>query len=233
MSPLRYITLGALALAAVTLAPSTAEASAANYTAPWCKSKGTSDQVIVKGAFASLIFRADGDLVLEPTNHLVSKIWSSGTAGTGARVCWTADGTLVVRDAAGATLWSKSGGSLPSLPPGDYAYTVAPTLTQCELSATYKVYGKPSIVGPFPTYPAPGDSQVTPWNSPLFTKGKLWIREATCPVVSESGVGDDWCLDTAAERVVLESASSKLVWKPGGQLVLVGTGLAEGRQITS
>ncbi len=238
MSPLKYIVLGALALAAVAFAPSTAEAGITNYTAPWCKPKGTSDQVIVKGAFASLIFRTDGDLVLEPTNHLVSRIWSSGTAGTGDQVCWTTDGTLAVRNAAGATLWSKSGGTVSNLPPsGEYAYTIAPTLTQCDLSATYKVYGRYSITGTFPTFPtsptspAPAGSQVTPWNSPLLFKSKLWTRAATCPVVSESVVGDDWCLDTAAERVVLESGSSRLVWRRGGQLALVGTGLAEGRQV--
>ncbi len=233
MSPFKYIVLGALALGAVAFAPGTAEADMQNFTAPWCKQKGASDQVIVEGAFASLIFKADGDLVLQPTNRLVSKIWSSGTAGAGAKVCWTAGGTLAVRDAAGATLWSKSGGTLPSLPPGDYAYTLAPALAQCDLSATYKVYGRQPITGTFPTsptFPLPG-SQVTPWGSPLFTKGKLWTREATCPVVSESVVGDDWCLDTAAERVVLESASSRLVWKQDGQLALLGTGIAEGQQV--
>lgn len=113
-----------------------ADAGITNYTAPWCKPKGTSDQVIVKGAFASLIFRADGDLVLEPTNHLASRIWSSGTAGTGDQVCWTIDGTLAVRDAAGATLWSKSGGTVSNLPPsGEYAYTIA-----VELPIRLKLY---------------------------------------------------------------------------------------------
>jgi hypothetical protein len=235
LSPLKHIALGALALVVLALAPATAEASMTNFTAPWCKQKGATDQVIVSGALASLIFRADGDLVLQPTNHLVSKIWSSGTAGTGAKICWTAAGTLAVHDAAGATLWSRSGGTLPSLPPGEYAYTLAPSLAECDLSAAYKVYGKPSTTGTFPTSSSdptfsPG-SGVTPWNSPLLTKGALWTRAATCPVVSESVVGDDWCLDTAAERVVLQGASSKLVWRQGGQLALLGTGLADDRQI--
>ncbi len=240
MSPLKHIVLGALALATLAIAPATAEASMTNYTATWCKQKGTSDQVIVNGAFASLIFKADGDLVLQPTNHLVSKIWSSGTggtAGTGHEVCWEADGTLVVRDAAGGARWWKSGGTLPSQPPGEYAYQLTPALTQCDLSATYKVHGRYEITGTFPTDPTeptsppPGDSQVTPWNSPVLSKGKLWTRDATCPAVSESIVGDDWCLDTSAERVILQSGSSRLVWKTDGHLALIGTGLAEGQQI--
>ena len=243
MSPLKHIVLGALALGALAIGPGTAEASMTNYTATWCRSKGTSDQIIVEGAFASLIFKADGDLVLQPTNRLVSKIWSSGTAGTGtagtgAKVCWTADGTLTVHDAAGGTLWSKGGGTLPDLAPGEYAYQLTPSLAQCDLSARYKVYGKSPISSPFPTAPSsfeplePLDplEPVTPWNSPVIAKGTLWTRAATCPAVSESVVGDDWCLDDSAEREILQTPSSRLVWKQG-YLALVATGIREGQQI--
>lgn len=216
MNQLKPIILGALAAtAALAAAPRTAEAALENKTAAWCKQKTAEDQTVVAGGSASLIFKANGDLVLQPLNHLVAKIWSSGTAGSGEQVCWGSDGALSVRDAAGATLWSKSGGSVPDPGSTTFQYRLAPKLAGCDLSARYTVYRSVSL----------------PWGTVKLTVGvgDLWTREATCPEISESVVGDDWCFDASADRQILQSGSARLVWKQSGDLQLLGTGLAEGK----
>jgi hypothetical protein len=222
LSILKYLVLGALAVAALALRPGTAEAALENQTQSWCKQKGTADQILVDGGFASLIFKADGDLVLQPENHLVNKIWSSGTAGTGAKACFQPSGTLAVFDAAGTKIWSKSGGAVPDPGFGTYPYQISLSLSQCTLSAKYKVFAPAT----WPPSPFGAWSPTVVW-----ARGTLWSQPVACPVVSQSVVGDDWCLDTTAERTIVQSSWSKLLWKPSGALALVGTGLREGQQL--
>lgn len=219
MSILKYLVLGALAIAALVLRPGTAEASLENHTQAWCKPRTDADQTIVDGAFAQLIFKADGDLVLQPLNHLVKKIWSSGTGGTGAKLCLDTSGALAIYDAAGARLWSRSGGSVPEPGPGTYPYDDILRLSQCNLQSRYRIYYSTS----------------DGWSlgDPIRTRGTLWSQDAACPVVSQSVVGDDWCLDNTAEREIVQTPWSKLVWKPGGSLALVGTGISEGQVLWS
>ena len=224
MSILKYLVLGALAVAALALRPGTAEAALENHTLSWCKQRGATDQVLLDGGFASLIFKADGDLVLQPENHLVNKIWSSGTSGTGARVCFQPSGALAVFDAAGTKIWSKSGGAVPDPGFGTYSYQITLKLSQCTLAAKYKIY-TPTTYPPEP---------IGVWSPTVVqTSGTLWSQPVACPVVSQSVVGDDWCLDNTAERTIVESSWSKLRWKPTGVLALVGTGLREGQELWS
>lgn len=219
MTIFKHIALGALAAAALAIAPATAEAALQNQTQTWCKQKTAEDQVLASSASASLIFKADGDLVLQPLNHVVSKIWSSGTAGTGHEVCWDESGTLTVRDAAGAPRWSKGHGA-PSIPdPGTatYSYRIVLRLFGCDLSARYTVY-RPFSSG---------------WSPFPVDAGVVWTRAATCPAVSQSVVGDDWCFDSSVDRELLQSAASRLVWKAAGHLALYGTGIAAGKLLWS
>jgi hypothetical protein len=219
LSILKYLVLGALAIAALVLRPGTAEASLENHTQAWCKPRTDADQILLDGAFAQLIFKADGDLVLQPLNRLVKKIWSSGTGSTGAKICFDTSGALAIYDAAGARLWSRSGGSAPDPGPGTYPYDDILRLSQCNLQGRYRIY-RPTSDG---------------WSlgDPILTRGTLWSQDAACPVVSQSVVGDDWCLDNTAEREIVQTPWSKLLWKPGGSLALVGTGISEGQVLWS
>ena len=221
MSILKYLVLGALVVATLVLRPGTAQAALENHTQSWCKQQGAADQVLLDGGFASLIFKADGDLVLQPANHLVAKIWSSGTGGSGAKVCLQPGGTLAVYDAAGAQIWAKSGGAVPDQGTGTYPYQITLSLSQCILSARYTIYA-PLAAPPYDAWSP---------TAPVLRRGTLWSQLAACPVVSQSVVGDDWCLDSTASREIVQTPWSKLVWQPGGALALVGTGISEGHEL--
>lgn len=223
MSPTKYLVLAALGLGALAVDSRAAEASMSNHTHAWCKSRGAEDQVLAQGDSSQLVWTPDGDVVLQPLNKLVHKIWSSGTAGAGDKVCWETSGTLAVYDAAGAKLWSQGGtGTVPE--PGisaTYRYSLSPWLSGCDFSARYVI-----------------DVQLTPppiasWVSDV-SHGKLWTRATACPKASQGMVGDDWCLDLpppGEDRPIVQSPWSELVWTPDGDLVHRGTGIAAGRQI--
>lgn len=223
MSPLEYLVLAALGLGALAIESGTAEASMFNNTHAWCKSRGAEDQILAQGDSSELVWTPDGNVVLQPLNKLVHKIWSSGTAGAGDKVCWETSGTLAVYDAAGAKRWSQGGtGTVPEPNiSATYRYSLSPWLSGCDFSARYVIDLRAT--------PPPIES----WLSDV-SHGKLWTRATACPKASQGMVGDDWCLDLPApdkERPVVQSQWSELVWMPDGNLVHRGTGIAAGRQI--
>lgn len=208
MSHLKYIVLGALSLGALAIEPGTAEAALQNVTEAWCKPTGAEDQVIVAGASSTLIWKSSGELVLEPNNRVAPRIWSSGTAGAGARLCWSAAGVLSVHHASGATLWSRGDGVVPAPPIGDFRYEARPSLSGCTLSARYTVS---------PLIPA------IPWFSVPTIEGQLWSEPGTCPEVSPTVAGNGWCMDTSASRTIVQNRWAELRWMTYGQLVLRAT----------
>lgn len=222
MSPLKYLVLAALGLGALAIDSGTADASPLNTTATWCKARTTTDQVLVEDGFASLRWTPDGDVVLQPTNHFVPKIWSSGTGGAGDKVCWEDTGTLAIYDAAGAKLWSRSGGTVPDPSPGiNYQAKVDLSLTNCDLLARYSSRAQVLFGGGW-----------SPWH--VYASRELWTPAPTCPVPTQGLVADDWCLDAPAaghELTILQSSVSELVWTPDGILVQRGTGIAAGREV--
>lgn len=196
----------ALALALAVLVLTAGAASAANETVRTCWPRSEQGQTILSSAEALLRWTGQGELVLEPTQTLVKKIWSSGTAGHGAQLCWEKRGAYVIYDAADAPLWAKEGAAPPT---SSVSVKTRAELHGCSLKGTYRV----SLLGV------------------VLSKGTLWTEEAPCPAVSPSVVASDWCMDNTVERTVAASTWSELVWKPGGFLRLRGTGSAAGVEL--
>ncbi len=227
MTTPKYLILAALGFGALAFDSGAAEASTyTNRTVPWCMPRLSLDLTVVSGASAVLIWKATGDLVLEPKNHFSPWIWSSGTAGQGKKLCFEANGTLAVHDSTNAKIWSQGGGSValpPSSPSLDYDYVIKPSISGCSLSAQYKVY-------------AAQPAGMEPWqpSGPPAGQGTLWTKAGICPAESESATSTGWCITSAASgpQRILESKWAELVYRPySGYLELVGRGTAAGQQI--
>lgn len=206
VSPLAALLGAALALAVLVLTAGTA--SAANTTVRTCWPRSDQGQTILSSSEALLRWTGEGELVLEPTQTLVKKIWASGTAGRGEKLCWNSNGTFAIYDAAGARLWSI--GSETALPPLSGSYKTRPELDGCTLKGTFT------------------------WKlNSLFARknGTLWSQVAPCPVLSPSVVASEWCMDNTVENTVATSPWSQLVWKPDGTLRINGSGTAEGAEL--
>ena len=213
MSTLKYAALGALALAALAVAPDPAEAGTTNNTATWCKTKGPKDAHILSDSSSTLVWKTTGELVLEATNHLAARIWSSGTANQGSKLCFESDGDLSIYNSSNTKLWSQSGGSVPTYS-GLYnvKYEIEPSMSDCDLSAKYTA-----------TYSYLGISATQ--------TGTLWTKAGDCPVAGKTAIANNWCADNTEEAILLQDDWSQLVWKPAGFLALIGTGTAAGTQI--
>lgn len=204
------VLLFTLALAA--LAPPVEAAPYTNRTVRTCWAREATARTIVASNAALLRWRADGELVMEPTQSLVKKLWSSGTKDRGAQLCWEPRGAFVIYDAGGAAIWQQEGPPPPTSGPTsvELALETKPVLTACSLSAAYQLFW--------------GD-----WG-PLVTE-TMWTRENACPVTSSSVVASGWCMDNTIERIVAATPWSELIWKPGGFLRLRGTGVAAGQEL--
>lgn len=213
----KYIVFAALCLGALAIAPGAAEASTlTSRTQPWCKIRGPEDVHVISSASATLTWKPSGDLVLEPTNHFVPQIWSSGTGGNGHILCMTGGGALEIYNLAGARIWVQSGSSVPSPPPfwPSFDYVVELSLRGCTLSARYKMYmASPS---------APPPSSTLSWQptGSLALQGQLWTKAGTCPEAAPSVTKAGWCMDTSANRTIAHDGWAKLRWMMWGQLVL-------------
>ncbi len=160
---------------------------------------------------ATLLWTAEGDLRLKPTNSFVDYLWSSGTAGVGVAACFRANGDLVVKDAAGAVVWSRSGSSVPTYQGQAYStYQITLRLDGCALSAGYVRWG--SFAG-------------------VIDRGDLWSTPATCPPVPQAAIENGWCMDTTEEQTLAKTRWSELVWTTDGNLRLRGLGSAAGTEL--
>lgn len=234
MSMTRYLVLAALGLGALALDASTAEAyDITNRTIGWCKDRPTEDQSIIASDSAVLLWKADGNLVLAPTNHLANQIWSSDTAGEGEQLCFGNTGAVTVHDAAGATIWKHGGGSVPTWMPGleagqPYDWIVRLKLVGCSLGADHTLYEAS------PDAPEPTETQ--PWKPSGRAKwgGLQWLKEGVCPVASRHSISTGWCIAPGASgpQTILQGKWAELVWRPySGYLQLVGTGSAAGQEL--
>ncbi len=235
MSMTKYLVLAALGLGALALDASTAEAySITNRTVGWCKDRPTEDQSIIGGEAAVLLWKADGNLVLAPTNHLAPQIWSSDTAGEGERLCFSDTGGLTVHDAAGATIWSHgTGTTVPTYMPNldldrEYDWVVRLMFVGCGLGAHTTLYEAA------PGAPEPTETQ--PWKPSGGAKwaGLTWLKQGVCPVASKHAISTGWCIDPGASgpQTILQGKWAELVWRPySGYLQLMGTGSAAGQQL--
>lgn len=226
MSTTKFAILGALGLATVAIAHGTADATFINNTEVWCKTKSTVDQTIISSASAVLVFKSDGDVVLEPLNKVASKIWSAGKAGQGEKLCFESDGKLNLYNAAGASIWNLPGSAtsvssttMSSL----WSYDVTDAnlvLNDCTLAATYTAEDIAINIGDVDK-----------------TSGTFWSKTGTCPTdvgtaISNTVDGvDGWCMDTTEAGVIIESAWSNLNWQSDGNLVLYATGIDAGTAI--
>jgi uncharacterized protein YxjI len=219
VSPLKYLVLAALGLGALAIDSGAAEASMTNHTRGWCKLRGPADQSILGSDSATLVWKSNGNLVLEPTDQLVPKIWSSGTASRGMRLCWDDSGGFSIYDLSATKIWSQSGGSVP--PPPDpflpYDYVIEPTLSACTLSSRYTMYAARG----------PASSGSLRWepSGPEIKRGKLWTKAGVCPDAAPSVSASGWCIDDPIQvRTIVEDPWASLRWNPGpGWLELVAT----------
>jgi hypothetical protein len=196
MSHLKYALsglLGVIALAAV--APGLAHADGLCWRVP------DSDTIIKQSSSSVLLWQADGDLALYASDNMAQSLWHSDTAGMAFELCSSTDGALEVYDEEGGKLWSKSGSAAIT--------TASLELTNCTLSAKYKL--------------------------PVFgTKVTLWSIAGTCPnTASQTTALNGWCTDTTSEQTIIQSEWAKLVWQTSGKLVLTATGIDDGTTIWS
>lgn len=227
---LSTLTFSALTFGALALTAGAADAGITNQTATWCRNVGTADANILSSATATLVWKASGDLVLVPKNHFAPQIWSSGTAGTGKRLCFEASGDLTVYDAGNTKLWTKSDSTPPTVTHGDWTewpYFLKNTLslTDCELSVKYTLVGQTrAIPQPAPPYPI---------DQPPSYAGTRWTKGGICPIAAKSAIGNGWCITGAVgEQRILDNTWSELVWKPqDGRLVLRGKGSTAGESL--
>jgi hypothetical protein len=224
MSPRKYLVLAALGLGALAIHSGTAEASMTSRTQTWCKPPGETDVSILSSESATLVWTSAGDLVLEPTDQLVPKIWSSGTANRGTSLCWEGMTGFSIYDPTGAKIWSQSGSGVPApnkvlYPPSQWSfdYVIEPKLSGCTLSSRYTTY--------FSDSSRPSNS--VPWEptGPEVMQGTLWTKPGTCPQLSPSVSASGWCIDDPIlPRTIVEDQWASLRWDPGpGWLELAAT----------
>lgn len=194
-----------------------------NATETWCKARTAEDQTVVASGDATLVWRADGDLVLEPADAPRVRIWSTGTAGPApASLCWDADGVLRMRDAAGAVLWFQGQSSTTTSFSGqtylgEYKLVNRLSLQGCRLAGRRTIY----------------EHQATWFGRRWATvvDGDRWSRDQACPVFTPANTynGDGWCLDTSQERLIAQTPVADLIWRTHGGLNLVATGSRTGQ----
>lgn len=229
----KCLTLGAFVLLLLVPARGSADPASVNATTAWCASKSgalTQGSVVVAGIpggfsgsgllsssgnrtiasseASTLIWQTDGNLVLKPTNGLAGQIWSSGTAGSGDRLCYRANGSLEILSSFGSVLWSRSGDT--SFTSSSIEHRHSLWLSGCTLSTRTLL-----------SYSSAGDTV------------ELWSVPGTCPVTSPSAVSDDWCADSATEHTIVQNDWTELTWQTDGNLVLKARGIDAGTTVWS
>lgn len=182
-----------------------------NLTEPRCWNLPTSDESLVSSDQATLLWTTDGELRLKPTNSFVDYLWSSGTAGVGVAACYRANGSLVVKDASGTVIWSKTGASVPIYQNRADSYVNRLTMEGCSLTSGYTRYFGSTFASP--------------------ETGTLWTEPRTCPTMPDSLIKSGWCMDTSEEQVLARTRWSELAWTTDGNLSLRGLGSAAGTEL--